>query len=121
MSKSLAIGDFEYELTAMEFSNVTAAARANVYFDGNVVSHGIVLEDGSRKTFGLIYPGSYHFGTKAAERMDIIDGACKVTIDGSEGEFDVASGSFFEVSANSGFTSVVEGAICQYVCSFISE
>jgi len=105
----------------MEFSNVTAAAKANIFFDGNVVSHSIVVEGGSKKTFGLIYPGSYHFGTDAAERMDITDGTCKVTIDGSEDVLEIASGSFFEVAANSGFTIVVEGAICQYVCSFISE
>ena len=59
------------EFIGMEFSNVTAKAKANVYFDGKVVSHGIVLEDGTTKTFGLIYPGSYHFGTEKAERMEI--------------------------------------------------
>ena len=47
----------------MEFSNVTAQAKANIYFDGKVVSHGVTLADGSTKTFGLIYAGEYHFGT----------------------------------------------------------
>ena len=105
----------------MEFSNVTAAAKANIYFDGNVVSHGIVLQDGSKKSFGIIYPGSYHFGTEAAERMDITDGSCKVTIDGTDDALAVAADSFFDVPANSGFTIVVEGAVCQYVCSYLSE
>lgn len=103
----------------MEFSNVKAVAKANVYFDGNVVSHGITLEDGSKKTFGLIYPGTYHFGTEAAERMDITEGTCRVTIDGTENCLELAADSHFDVPANSGFTIVVEGAICQYVCSFI--
>ena len=44
----------------MQFSNVSAEAKANIYFDGKVVSHSIKLEDGSPKTFGIIYPGSYH-------------------------------------------------------------
>ena len=30
-----------------EFKNVTAIAKANVYFDGKVVSHSILFPDGS--------------------------------------------------------------------------
>lgn len=102
----------------MEFKNVTAHAKANVYFDGKVVSHGITLEDGSTKTFGVIYPGSYHFGTEAAERMEIIDGACEVTIDGSEEVTTYAAGQHFDVAANSGFTIEVK-ELAQYICSYI--
>ncbi len=46
-----------------EFQNVTAVTRANVYFDGKVVSHTILFPDGAKKTLGLIYPGQFHFGT----------------------------------------------------------
>ena len=67
-----------------EFANVTAVAKANIYFDGKVVSHSILLPDGSKKTLGLIYPGNYHFGTDKAERMEIIAGACTVKLDGGE-------------------------------------
>ncbi len=66
----------------MQFENVTAIAKANVYFEGNVVSHGIIFPDGSKKTLGLIYPGDFHFSTLKAERMEIIAGACNVRIDG---------------------------------------
>ena len=45
-----------------DFPNVTAVAKANVYFDGRVVSHTIRFADGSKKTLGLIYPGKFHFG-----------------------------------------------------------
>ncbi len=103
----------------MEFSDVTATAKANVYFDGSVVSHTIRLADGSRKTLGLIFPGSYHFGTDAAERMEIIDGSCTVVLDGSEAPAAYAAGSAFEVPAKSGFTIAVGEGICQYVCSFL--
>ena len=64
-----------------EFKFVTAVAKANVYFDGKVVSHTIFLPDNSRKTLGLIYPGKFHFGTDAAERMEIIAGECHVKLD----------------------------------------
>ena len=53
------------------FSGVTVHTKANVYFDGKVVSHTVRFPDGSRKTLGFIAPGSFHFNTDAAERMDI--------------------------------------------------
>ena len=105
----------------MEFKNVTAQAKANIYFDGKVVSHGITLEDGTTKTFGLIYPGEYHFGTGAAERMEIIDGACSVVQDDAEGTESYAAGTHFDVPSNSGFTITVCEGICQYICSYITE
>jgi uncharacterized protein YaiE (UPF0345 family) len=104
----------------MEFQNVTAVAKANVYFDGKVVSHSIRFEDGSRKTLGLIYPGEYHFGTEAAEEMAIVDGACEVVLDGSSETAGYEAGTAFEVPANSGFTIRVKEGVCQYVCSFLS-
>jgi uncharacterized protein YaiE (UPF0345 family) len=104
----------------MEFANVTATALANVYFDGKVVSHSLTLADGSRKTLGVIFPGSYHFGTAAAERMDISAGSCLVTLDGHDTSDTFTAGQAFEVPANSGFTIEVAEGICQYVCSFLS-
>ena len=102
-----------------QFENVTVHAKANVYFDGKVVSHSIVLDDGSKKTLGIIYPGSYHFNTEQAEKMEIIAGDCKVVLDGSEESNAYREGQAFEVSANSGFTIDVSKETCEYVCSFI--
>lgn len=103
----------------MEFSQVTAVAKANVYFDGKVVSHTLLFPDGSRKTLGLIYPGTYHFGTDAAERMEITDGACDVVLDGATKSARYDGGTHFDVPAKSGFTITVGSGICQYVCSFL--
>lgn len=104
----------------LQFSNVTAVAKANVYFEGKVVSHTILLADGKKKTLGLIYPGEYHFGTDAAERMDITAGRCKIRIDGNPTWRDVEAGAAFEVPAHSGFDIVVaaDAGIAQYICSF---
>jgi purine/pyrimidine-nucleoside phosphorylase len=102
------------------FANVTATAKANVYFDGKVVSHTIVLADGEKKTLGLIYPGTYHFGTDLAELMEITAGACTVTLDGEADSESYDGGSSFDVPAKSGFTITVESGICEYVCSFIA-
>lgn len=104
----------------MQFENVTALAEGNIYFDGKVISHSILLPDGSQKTLGVILPGSYHFGTEAAELMEIVSGSCEVVLDGSEEKNGVAAGSSFDVPANSGFTISVETEPCHYVCSFLS-
>ena len=101
------------------FPNVTVDAKANIYFDGRVVSHTVHFPDGSRKTLGIIHPGTYHFGTGAPERMDIISGTCHVIQDSDHAQADVDEGGHFLVPGNSGFTIRVDGGICQYVCSFL--
>ena len=63
-------------MAASEFAGVTVLAKANIYFDGNVISHTVLLPNGEKKTLGLIRPGSYHFGTDAPERMEIVAGTC---------------------------------------------
>ena len=103
----------------MEFQNVTAVAKANIYFDGKVVSHTILLPGGAKKTLGMIFPGSFHFGTAKAERMEIVAGACRVKLDGQDAVRDYAAGTAFDVPANSGFDISVESGICEYVCSFL--
>jgi purine/pyrimidine-nucleoside phosphorylase len=102
----------------MKFENVTALAKANVYFDGKVVSHTVLLADGAKKTLGLIYAGEFHFGTDAAERMDITAGSCRVRLDGTSEWRDYGAGTSFRVPAKSGFDISVNSGITEYVCSF---
>jgi purine/pyrimidine-nucleoside phosphorylase len=102
-----------------QFVGVTAVTKANIYFNGSVVSHAIILPDGSKKTLGLIYPGKYHFNTEAAEKMEIIFGQCKVALDGLDQNHAYAAGDSFDVPAKSGFTIEVSKEICEYVCSFL--
>lgn len=103
----------------LEFKNVSVEAKANIYFDGKVVSHSIVLEDGSKKTLGLIYPGSFHFNTEQAEKMEIISGYCHVKLDESDEVTTYENSQHFDVPANSGFSIEVSKGICEYICSFI--
>lgn len=102
-----------------KFENVTAVCKANVYFDGKVVSHTLLFADGSKKTIGLIYPGSYHFGTGAPERMELVAGSCTVKLDGSDAQQSYETGTYFDVPGNSGFDITVADGIMEYVCSFM--
>jgi uncharacterized protein YaiE (UPF0345 family) len=107
-------------MAASELSGVSVLTKANVYFDGNVISHTVLLPGGEKKTLGLIRPGKYHFGTDAAERMEIVAGMCSVTLDGSAARKDYSSPMSFDVPARSGFTIEVTSGLCEYVCSFLS-
>ncbi len=117
-------GTDETRMEIEKFTDVTVHAKANVYFGGGVVSHTLVFQNGERKTVGVILPGSYHFGTKLAERMEIIEGEAEVHLDGGERPTHHASGHesrSFDVPSDSGFTITVSGKPCHYVCSFLAE
>ena len=101
-----------------QFPNVTVTCKANVYFDGQVVSHSVTFADGSRKTLGLIYPGNYRFNTGVAERMEIVAGACRVRIAGAGDWIGFPAGTWFDVPANSFFEIEVAEGLAEYVCSF---
>jgi uncharacterized protein YaiE (UPF0345 family) len=103
-----------------EFRDVTAVTKANVYFDGKVVSHTVLFPDGSKKTLGLIYPGKFHFGTDKAELMEIVAGDCLVKLDGRADVSQYPAGQSFKVPAKSGFDIEVKSGICEYICSFLS-
>ena len=102
-----------------QFNGVTAVTKANVYFEGRVVSHTLRFPDSTRKTLGLIYPGKFYFSTDQAERMEIVAGRCAVKLDGETETHTYDSGQVFEVPARAGFHIEVEAGICEYICSFL--
>ena len=102
-----------------QFSNVTAVCKANVYFDGKVVSHSILFADNTKKTLGLIYPGNFKFNTDAAENMAITAGSCRVKLAGAGDWTTYTENTAFDVPAKSSFEIAVDQGVCQYICSFI--
>lgn len=101
-----------------QFDQVAVVCKANVYFDGKVVSHTVRFADGSKKTIGLIYPGSFTFNTGAPEKMEIVAGSCLVRLKGGTDWIPYAASSAFDVPGNSAFDIRVEAGIAEYICSF---
>ncbi|ORU92797.1 MAG: hypothetical protein A6F72_05565 [Cycloclasticus sp. symbiont of Poecilosclerida sp. N] len=101
-----------------EFKNVTIVKKANVYFDGKVVSRTIKFDDGTSKTLGFMVPGDYSFDTQAAEVVEILAGKLDVLLPGSSEWKTVNCGESFAVPANSSFELKVDQAT-DYCCSFI--
>jgi uncharacterized protein YaiE (UPF0345 family) len=102
-----------------QFAGVTLVTKANVYFDGNVISYTVLFPGDIKKTVGVIRPGSYHFKTAAPERMEILAGTCQVKLDGGTLTSAYGAGTHFDVSGHSGFTIEVKAGLCEYICSFL--
>ena len=101
-----------------QFENVTIVKSANVYFNGNVTSRTVLFADGSKKTLGIMMPGTYEFGTDDAEDMEILSGTLDVLLPGQEEWRTFEGGQTFHVAANSRFKLVVK-ALTDYCCSYI--
>jgi uncharacterized protein YaiE (UPF0345 family) len=92
--------------------------KANVYFDGGVISHTVKNPDGRKQTLGIIRPGTYRFDTQGAERMDIIAGSCRVKHAGEGAWVTYGAGQTFRVPAKSFFEIAVDSGLAEYLCSF---
>jgi purine/pyrimidine-nucleoside phosphorylase len=101
-----------------QFTNVSVIKKANVYFDGKVVSRTVIFPDGSKKTLGIMQPGEYEFSTGDKELMEIMSGELDVTLPGAVGVKAIKAGESFEVPANSKFRMAVK-TLTDYCCSFI--
>lgn len=93
------------------------ATRANVYFDGKCVSHGITLADGTKKSVGVILPSHLTFNTGTPEVMELVAGACRVKLAGSNDWVDYTGGQSFSVPGQSSFDIEVTDAL-HYICHF---
>ncbi len=97
--------------------NASVSKKSNVYFDGKCVSHTLFLEDGSRKTVGVIFPSSLTFNTGAPETMEIVSGVCKVRLAGANEWTSYEGGQRFHVGANTSF-DITTTVMVDYVCHF---
>ena len=102
----------------MKFDNVSVVCKANIFFDGKVVSHSVFFADGSKNSIGVMYPGSYKFDTGMKEIMEITSCSCKARI-GDEAEWtEYPAGTAFTVQAGMSFEMSTDDGITEYVCSF---
>ncbi len=98
--------------------NVSVGKKANVFFDGKCVSHSVFFTDGTRKTVGVVMPGSQLvFNVGTPELMEITAGECQVKIAGEPAFKTYTAGTSFKVAANSSFEIHAKDEV-NYVCSF---
>ena len=100
----------------MHFTQVSVAKKANVFFDGKCVSHTVTLEDGTRKSVGVILPSTLRFDLTTREVMEVVDGTAYVSENGAPEETYTA-GQSWTVDAG-GYFIVRTEAPLHYVCHF---
>jgi hypothetical protein len=104
-----------------QFDDVSVICKANVYYDGQVVSYNVLFKDGKRKRLGVIRPGIFKFRTDDLEKMDITAGTCRVR-QADEGQWvTYNAGDTFVVPSWSFFEIAVDKGIVEYVNSFESH
>ena len=104
-------------MTTETLPGVSVTTRANVYFDGKCVSHGVTFPDGTKKSVGVILPAQLTFNTGAAEIMECVAGSCEYKLAGTDQWVRSAAGQRFSVPANSSFDIRVAEAY-HYICHF---
>jgi purine/pyrimidine-nucleoside phosphorylase len=103
---------------ATQFDQVSVIKHANIYFDGKCVSHTVLFADGSRKTLGVILPGTLNFGTDAPEHMEVQAGQCRVRLEGSDEWHTYKAGDTFSLPGKIRFDIDVTETL-DYVCSYL--
>lgn len=104
-------------MTTQTIDGVSVTTKANVYFDGKCVSHGITFPDGTKKSVGVVLPATLTFNTGAPEIMECVAGSCEYKLDGSDAWVKSSAGERFNVPANSKFDIRVTDAY-HYICHF---
>ena len=104
-------------MITLQISNITVATQANVYFDGKCISHGITYLDGTKKSVGVILPGTLTFNTGAAEIMECVAGSCEYKLAGSDAWIKSVAGEKFNVPGDSKFDIRVTEPY-HYICHF---
>lgn len=102
-----------------QFDFVSVTKKPTIHYGGRSISHVLHMQDGTRKTIGVILPSPQPlvFEVHVNERMEIVSGQCLVQI-GDESEyrlyresesFIVSQGSVFRLQAKE---------VVDYVCHF---
>ena len=99
------------------FRNVTIVKKANVFFDGSVVSRTVLFSDGTKKTLGFMQQGEYKFDTADRENMEIYSGSLDLLLPGADQWKRVSGGESFEIPAGATFTVKVVEPL-DYCCSY---
>ena len=102
------------------FKNVDVDKKANIYFDGKVISRNIFLDNGSKKTLGVMLKGKYEFSTESRELMEIVSGKLNLKRKEDDDWLLITEGMEFSVPRDSSFKlEILE--LVNYTCSYFDD
>lgn len=88
---------------SLQFEHVSIDKRANIYFDGSVISYNLRFPDHARKTIGVILPATVRFATDGPEIIEIVSGKCRVRVGDAGDWHNHQGGERFHVPGQSAF------------------
>ena len=102
------------------FKNVDVDKKANIYFEGKVISRNIFLDNGSKKTLGVMLKGKYEFSTVSRELMEIVSGKLNLKREEDDDWLLITEGMEFSVPRDSSFKlEILE--LVNYTCSYFDD
>lgn len=102
-----------------EYKNATIGLLANTYYDGKVNSRSVFLENGERKTLGVMLEGGpYVFPVPFKELMTMLNGEMDVLLPGETEYKTFKAGEYFNVPAHSTYKVIVRSGFCDYECTY---
>ena len=102
------------------FKNVDVDKKANIYFEGKVISRNIFLDNGSKKTLGVMLKGKYEFSTVSRELMEIVSGKLNLKREEDDDWVLINEGMEFSVPRDSSFKlEILE--LVNYTCSYFDD
>lgn len=96
------------------YNNVTIRKKPNIFYEGRVCSWTIILNDGSKKSLGIMLPGEYEFKPPADEIMEFMTGEADIQLPG-DSWVKVYSNDKFQIAANTSFKVRVK-TLTEYCC-----
>jgi uncharacterized protein YaiE (UPF0345 family) len=104
-------------MTTKKIDGASVATKANVFFDGKCISHGLTLANGTKLSVGVILPATLTFNTGAPEIMECVAGSCEYKLEGSHEWLASRAGQQFSIPGNSKFDIRVTEPY-HYICHF---
>ena len=102
------------------FKNVDVDKKANIYFEGKVISRNIFLDNGSKKTLGVMLKGKYEFSTVSRELMELVSGKLNLKREEDDDWVLITEGMEFSVPRDSSFKlEILE--LVNYTCSYFDD
>lgn len=101
-----------------KYESVTLNTRANVFCNGNCVSHDFVTSDGVHKSAGVVLAGKAVFQTRKPEVIECVQGSGRILVEGDAEAKACAPGEFVSVPAGARVEIELEGGPFHYICHY---
>lgn len=93
--------------------------KHNVYFDGAIQS--LRYTNGEREvSVGVMSPGTYHFSSEVAERVEVLSGCLEFSLDSVISKRLVISGEAYDVPPETSFCVSCNESVA-YICYFAGK